>query len=106
MLGVTAVVVLSVAALRARSAWSAVGIGLVFGGALGNVVDRLFAPPGFGRGYVTDFLAYGDWFIGNLADVALGIGALVLVAGPLTRRVANRSDASAQLSSNSSVGGL
>ena len=106
VLGVTAVVVLSVAALRARSAWSAVGIGLVFGGALGNVIDRLFAPPGFGRGYVTDFLAYGDWFIGNLADVALGIGALVLVAGPLTRRVANRSDASAQLSSNSSVGGL
>ncbi len=45
------------------------------GSAVGNLLDRLFAPPPeFGRGHVTDFLAYGNLFIGNLADVILGFG--------------------------------
>lgn len=49
------------------------------GGAIGNLIDRLFSPPpGFGVGHVTDFLAYGNLFIGNLADVALGAGVIVL----------------------------
>lgn len=75
---VVAVVLLFVAATRARNRWWAVGIGLILGGAIGNLIDRLFAPPGFGVGHVTDFLAYGNWFIGNLADVALGAGVIVL----------------------------
>ncbi len=82
LLGVVATVLLIVAATRARSTGWAVGIGLILGGAIGNLIDRLFAPPAFGRGHVTDFLAYGNWFIGNLADVALGAGAIVL-AGSL-----------------------
>lgn len=106
LLGVAAIVVLFIAALRARSVWWAAGIGFILGGALGNVIDRLFAPPGFGRGYVTDFLAYGNWFIGNLADVALGIGVLILAIGLWIRRRAATGGASAQLNSNSSVGGL
>ncbi|WP_249353879.1 signal peptidase II [Microbacterium sp. 2FI] len=77
--GVVAVVVLAMAAARARNGWWAVGIGLILGGAIGNLIDRLFAPPGFGVGHVTDFLAYGNWFIGNLADVALGAGVIVLL---------------------------
>lgn len=84
--GVVATVVLFVSAVRSRTTWWAVGIGFVLGGAIGNVLDRLFAPPGFGRGYVTDFLAYADLFIGNLADVALGVGAVILVIGLLRRR--------------------
>ena len=67
-------VVLLIAVTRARTAGWAVAIGLVLGGAVGNLLDRLFAPPGFGRGHVTDFLAYGNLFIGNLADVVLGVG--------------------------------
>jgi signal peptidase II len=74
LIAAAATVALLVAAVRARTAgWAAV-IGLLWGGAVGNLLDRLFAPPGFGRGHVTDFLAYGDLFIGNLADVILGIG--------------------------------
>lgn len=84
--GVVATVVLLMSALRSRTTWWAVGIGFVLGGAIGNVLDRLFAPPGFGRGYVTDFLAYSDFFIGNLADVALGVGGVVLAIGLLRRR--------------------
>ncbi|KNC25686.1 hypothetical protein FF38_03556, partial [Lucilia cuprina] len=72
LLGVGAVVLLVVAAARARTGWWAMGIGLILGGAIGNLIDRLFSPPGFGVGHVTDFLAYGNLFIGNLADVALG----------------------------------
>ncbi|MDO4791688.1 MAG: signal peptidase II [Buchananella hordeovulneris] len=48
--------------------------GTFLGGAVGNLIDRLFREPGFMRGHVVDFLAYGDWFIGNIADVAL-VGA-------------------------------
>ncbi|GAA1655968.1 MULTISPECIES: signal peptidase II [Microbacterium] len=78
LLGVAATAVLIVAATRARTTGWAVGIGLILGGAIGNLIDRLFAPPAFGRGHVTDFLAYGNWFIGNLADVALGAGVIIL----------------------------
>ncbi len=78
LISVIAVGVLGVAASRARTPGWAVGIGLILGGAIGNLIDRLFAPPGFARGHVTDFLAYGELFIGNLADVALGIGVAVL----------------------------
>ncbi|MEI3866366.1 signal peptidase II [Microbacterium sp. CCNWLW134] len=78
LLGVGAVILLIVVAARARTGWGAVGIGLILGGAVGNLIDRLFSPPGFGVGHVTDFLAYGTLFIGNLADVALGAGVIVL----------------------------
>ncbi|MBN8424380.1 signal peptidase II [Microbacterium esteraromaticum] len=81
VLGVGAIAVLFIAAIRARKTWRAAGIGFILGGAVGNVMDRLLAPPGFGRGHVTDFLAYGNWFIGNLADVALGVGAILVAVG-------------------------
>ncbi|GAB2853051.1 signal peptidase II [Microbacterium insulae] len=107
VLGVAAVGALFVAAVRARSLWWTVGIGFILGGALGNVIDRLFAPPGLGRGYVTDFLAYGDWFIGNIADVALGIGALILAIGLwIQRRAGARGEVGTQLGASSSAGGL
>merc|ERR1711960_40507 len=84
-LGAGAVVLLVVAAARARTGWWALGIGLILGGAIGNLIDRLFSPPGFGVGHVTDFLAYGTLFIGNVADVALGAGVIVLGLSLWTR---------------------
>ena len=74
LIAAAASVVLLIAATRACTAGWAVAIGLLWGGAVGNLLDRLFAPPGFGRGHVTDVLAYGNLFIGNLADVILGVG--------------------------------
>lgn len=82
-LGLVAMVVLATASARASTAGIAVGIGVLWGGAAGNLWDRLFAPPGFGVGYVTDFLAYGTFFIGNFADVAIGVGVGVIVLGML-----------------------
>ncbi|ARJ07570.1 signal peptidase II (plasmid) [Cnuibacter physcomitrellae] len=74
LVAAAASVALLIAATRARAAGWAVVIGLLLGGAVGNLLDRLLAPPGFGVGHVTDFLAYGNLFIGNLADVLIGVG--------------------------------
>lgn len=57
----------------------AVLLGLIAGGAAGNLWDRLTRPPGVGRGYVVDFLNYNDWFIGNVADIWIVGGALALI---------------------------
>lgn len=93
VLGVAATAMLIVAAARARTTGWAVGVGLILGGAMGNLIDRLFAPPAFGRGHVTDFLAYGNWFIGNFADVALGAGVMVLAGSLWIRRQRTRTTA-------------
>lgn len=85
LLGAAIVAVLVVALTRARTSGRAIGLGIVLGGALGNMTDRLFASPGFGRGYVTDFLAYGELFIGNIADVALGVGVVILFIDAFAR---------------------
>ncbi|MCF2705672.1 signal peptidase II [Arcanobacterium haemolyticum] len=58
----------------------AVTLGAVWGGAAGNLIDRLIREPGFGRGHVVDFLAYGDFFVGNVADIVLFVAIVVLLA--------------------------
>ena len=45
---------------------------LILGGALGNLIDRLFL------GYVIDFLDFRIWPVFNIADSAITIGALLL----------------------------
>lgn len=55
-----------------------IAFGLVLGGAVGNLIDRLVNPPSFGQGHVTDFLAYGDLLVGNVADVLLVAGVALL----------------------------
>ncbi len=58
----------------------AVALGLLLGGAVGNLVDRFFRAPGPGRGHVVDFIAYFDWFVGNVADIAIVVAAgLIMV---------------------------
>ncbi len=78
----TVVVVVVVRASRriGSAAW-AVALGLLLGGALGNLVDRFLREPGFARGHVVDFIAYGDFFVGNVADIAIVAAAgLIIVA--------------------------
>ncbi len=60
------------------------GLGLIQGGALGNVIDRLFRDgDGFLGGAVIDFLEIGDWWpVFNLADAAIVVGgAIVAILG-------------------------
>ena len=65
---------------RLVSPWWAVGLGLILGGALGNLVDRFFRAPGPLRGHVVDFLSIGWWPVFNGADPAVVGGAMLLVA--------------------------
>ncbi|WP_442943282.1 signal peptidase II [Nocardia sp. NBC_00565] len=62
-----------------RSLWWAIGLGMVLGGALGNLVDRLFRAPGPLQGHVVDFVAIGWWPVFNVADSSIVCGAILLV---------------------------
>lgn len=53
--------------------------GLVTGGVLGNIGDRLFRTPGFPDGAVVDFIKIGWWPRFNLADTGIVVGALLIV---------------------------
>ena len=70
--------VLAVLARRVHRASTLLAIALLAGGAVGNLIDRLTAEPGFGIGHVTDFIAYGTWFVGNVADIWIVLGAPLL----------------------------
>lgn len=64
--------------------WGRVVIGVVIGGALGNLADRAFRPPapggveGFMRGAVVDFIALGWWPTFNVADSCVVVGGILL----------------------------
>lgn len=62
----------------ASTGW-AIGLGLVLGGALGNLTDRFFREPGVLRGHVVDFVSVGWWPVFNVADSAVVCGAILLV---------------------------
>lgn len=66
-------------AWRVRSRPWAICLGLLLGGAITHFADRLLRPPSFGQGHVVDFIAYFDWFIGNVADIAIFGGAVMLL---------------------------
>lgn len=73
------VIVVKVRAL-ASYRW-AVAVGLLLGGTLGNLIDRLLRPPTFGGGYVVDFI-YTPWLlpaIYNVADIGLTLAVLGLI---------------------------
>lgn len=75
-----AVVVFIVAtARRLRSAGWAVALGLLLGGALGNLGDRLFRDPGPLRGHVVDWIHLTHWPIFNVADSCIVVGGVLAV---------------------------
>jgi signal peptidase II len=55
-----------------------VSLSLILGGAVGNLIDRLFRAPGFLRGGVVDFVGVGSFPTFNVADSAVTIGAVLL----------------------------
>ena len=76
---VAVVVVILRLARRLTSSWWAVALGLVLGGALGNLTDRLLRSPGPGRGHVVDFLELPRWPVFNLADSAIVCAGVLMV---------------------------
>ena len=67
-------------ARRAQSRLAVVLFGVGLGGAIGNLIDRLFRQPSFGEGHVVDMINYNGWFVGNVADIAIvGVAAMLLI---------------------------
>ena len=80
LVGVTAAIAAGVGVwiTREEKRWDQVALGMVLGGALGNILDRVR------HGYVVDFadLHFGEFrpfFIFNVADAAISIGVLILL---------------------------
>jgi signal peptidase II len=64
---------------RTRDPLMVIGLSLVLGGALGNLVDRLVRSPGFLKGAVVDFVHVGSFPTFNVADSAITVGAIIIV---------------------------
>jgi signal peptidase II len=64
---------------RLRSRWWAVALGLLLGGAVGNLGDRIFRSPGILRGRVVDWIAVTHYPVFNLADSGITIGGILAV---------------------------
>ncbi|WP_045732395.1 signal peptidase II [Pseudarthrobacter chlorophenolicus] len=60
------------------SVWWALALGLLLGGALGNLTDRLFREPSFGMGHVVDFIQLPNFAIFNIADSAV-VSAVAII---------------------------
>jgi signal peptidase II len=91
LIAITVVIVLIRVARRLRSTGWAVALGLVLGGAVGNLVDRIFRAPGPLRGHVVDMVSIvrpdGSFFpVFNAADSAVCCGGILLVLLALTGR--------------------
>ena len=78
----TVVIVYLLVSLRDQtSKLSTVGMGLLIGGAAGNLIDRLFRGDAWLNGAVVDFIDL-QWFpIFNVADMAVNVGAALLILG-------------------------
>jgi signal peptidase II len=79
---VIAAAVIVVIARLARKLYSlpwAIALGLLLGGALGNLTDRIFRSPGIFEGAVVEFLARKHFAVFNLADSAIVCGGILIV---------------------------
>ena len=78
-IAVAAVVVIVYYSSKITSLGWASTLGLLLGGVLGNLTDRLFRSPGFFKGEVIDWLEITNWPVFNLADSAIVIAAFLAI---------------------------
>lgn len=82
LLAIAALVAVAAMAMKGGpSARAGLGtaLGLLLGGAAGNLVDRLIRSPGLLRGAVVDFVDLGFWPVFNVADMAVTVGCALLL---------------------------
>ncbi len=83
---------------RVERIWQLVGLGLIAGGAIGNVIDRAAREPaGFFTGHVVDFVSVSRWPVFNVADacVVVGVGIVIFASSRAARDEDGSSDADA-----------
>jgi len=79
VLALVVIVALLLSLKRQPGRLTDIAVGLIIGGAVGNVIDRLFRQEGWFRGAVVDFIDF-QWFpIFNIADMGVTIGGALLV---------------------------
>jgi signal peptidase II len=78
-IAVAVIVIILRTARRIRSLPWALCLGLLLGGATGNLADRIFRYPGLFRGYVVDWIELPHWPVFNLADSAIVCGGVLVV---------------------------
>jgi len=83
VLAVLVVVVLVVSSARAERRSARLAAGLLIGGALGNLVDRVFRGDGWLHGSVVDFVDLQWWPIFNVADIGITLGAVAFLLSSL-----------------------
>jgi signal peptidase II len=78
ILATIVVIVIARIARDLGSRWWAVTLGLLMGGATGNLIDRLAREPGFARGHVVDFFELPHYPIFNVADSCIVTAAILI----------------------------
>jgi signal peptidase II len=75
---IVAIVIIRTSRKIGSVAW-AVAFGMLLGGAVGNLIDRLVNPPSPGMGYVVDFISMPPFQVFNLADASIVCSAVLMV---------------------------
>ena len=81
LIGMLAIVVIAILIFTLRkqsSVISLVATGCIIGGAIGNVLDRVFRGSGFMDGAVVDFIDFRWWPVFNVADIGIVCGAIAV----------------------------
>ena len=78
VIALVVVMVVARLATRVRDWLWAIGLGLLLGGALGNLTDRLVREPGPFQGHVVDFLRLPHWPVFNVADSCIVVAAVLI----------------------------
>ncbi len=79
LIAIAVIVVILRSSRRIRSLSWAITLGLLLGGATGNLIDRIFRSPGLFRGWVVDWIQVPHWPVFNLADSAIVCGGILAV---------------------------
>ena len=77
LLAVSVVVAILYYSPRVTSTGWLITVGLLLGGVLGNLTDRIFREPGFLNGHVVDWIELPRWPVFNIADSAITIAAVM-----------------------------
>ncbi len=86
LVAIAAVVLIFLVVQQVPSRLESLALGLVLGGAVGNLLDRVFRGDGFLNGKVIDFVDFDFFPTVNVADSAITIGAILAVLLALIRR--------------------
>lgn len=78
-IAITVAVVIVRSSRKLGSVGWAIAFGGLLGGAIGNLIDRLFREPGFFQGHVVDWITFPNFAVFNLADSAIVCSAVLMV---------------------------